>query len=182
MSWAELLATAATQHGYFTRAQAADHGISRRALTWRAERGSAARVQYGLYRLPHWPIDPNDDLYALQARAPFGRFSHETALSLLGLTDLTPATIHFTIPEASGLRSRPGVRFHRSRHRAATDRTLRDGLWVSTARRALIESARTGADPDQLVLAARDAKSRAMLTLEDLRELKTHAPFRNAGL
>ncbi len=182
MSWEDLLTIAAAQRGYFRSAQAAEHGISRRALTWRAEHGSAERIEYGLYRLPHWPIDPNDDLYALQARAPFGTFSHETALSLLGLSDIIPAVIHFTIPEASRLRSRPGIRLHRSRHGAGTDRILRDGLWVSTPRRALIESARTGADPDQLLAAARDAKERALLTPDDLREFRTHALFRRAGL
>ncbi len=182
MSWQSLLATAAVQRGYFTTAQAADHGISRRALTWRAGHGSAERIEYGLYRLPHWPIDPNDDLYALQTRAPFGTFSHETALSLLGLSDIIPAIIHFTIPETSRLRSRPGIRLHRSRHQAGTDRILRDGLWVSTARRALIELARVGADPDQLVAAARDARERAILTSDDLRELSNHPPFRHAGL
>lgn len=62
MPWQSLLATSAAQGGYFTTAQAADHGISRRALTWRTEHGSAERIEYGLYRLPHWPIDPNDDL------------------------------------------------------------------------------------------------------------------------
>ena len=125
MSWAELLATAAAQRGYFTTAQAAERGISRRALTWRAAHGSAERIEYGLYRLPHWPLDPNDDHYALQARAPFGTSSHETALRLLGLFDLIPAVIHLTIPEASRLRSRPGIRLHRSRHQAGTDRILR---------------------------------------------------------
>lgn len=182
MSWQELLITAATQRGYFTSAQAAEHGISRRALTWRAEHGSAERIEYGLYRLPHWPIDSNDELYALQARAPFGTFSHDTALSLLGLSDIIPAVIHFTIPEASRIHSRPGIRLHRSRHHAGTDRILRDGLWVSTARRALIESARIGADPDQLLAAAREAKERATLTSEDLRDLRNHAPFRHARL
>lgn len=182
MSWEDLLATAAAQRGYFTSAQAAAHGISRRALTWRAEHGSAERIEYGLYRLPHWPIDPNDDLYALQARATFGTFSHETALHLLGLSDIISGVVHFTIPEASRLRSRPGIRLHRSRHHAATDRTLRDGLWVSGARRALLDSARSGADPDQLLAAARDARERAMLTSDDLRRLRNHPPFRDAGL
>src|SRR3990170_931314 len=129
MSWDDLLAAAASQHGYFTTEQAAEHGISRRALTWRAQRGSAERIAHGLYRLPHWPIGPDDELYALQARAPFGTFSHDTALSLLGLSDIIPAVIHFTIPEASRLRSRPGIRLHRSRRQAGTDRILRDGLW-----------------------------------------------------
>jgi hypothetical protein len=63
-----------------------------------------------------------------------------------------------------------------------TDRTLRDGLWVSTARRALLDAAREGADPDQLVSAARDARARAMLTPTDLAELRRRAPFAGAGL
>jgi predicted transcriptional regulator of viral defense system len=182
MLWQDLLATAAAQHGYFTTEQAAQHGISRRALTWRAQQGSAERIARGLYRLPHWPIGAADELYALQAIAPFGTFSHDTALSLLGLSDIIPSTIHFTIPETSRLRSRPGVTLHRSRHGAMTDRTLRDGLWLSTARRALLDAAREGADPDQLVSAARDARERAMLTADDLAELQRHAPFAGARL
>ena len=182
MSWEDLLATAAAQHGYFTTAQAAEHGISRRALTWRAQHNSAERVGHGLYRLPHWPIGADDELYALQALAPFGTFSHDTALTLLGLSDIIPSTIHLTIPETSRLRDRRGVTLHRSRHGAMTDRASRDGLWVSTARRALLDATREGADPDQLVSAARDARERAMLTPEDLAELRRHPPFAGARL
>ena len=180
MSWIELLATAADQHGYFTSAQAATAGISRRALAWRAEHGSATRAGYGLYRLPHWPTEANDELYALQALAPFGTFSHETALSLLGLSDIIPTIIHLTIPESSRLRPRAGIRLHRSRHRADQDRTLRDGLWITTARRALLDSARIGADPDQLLDAAREAAQRAMLTSEDIARLREHRLFGRA--
>jgi len=63
-----------------------------------------------------------------------------------------------------------------------TERTFRDGLWLSTARRALLDAARGGADPDQLVSAARDARARAMLTRDDLEELWRQAPFADAGL
>ena len=182
MSWEDLLQTAAAQHGYFTTAQAAEHGISRRALTWRAQHGSAERAAHGLYRLPHWPAGPDDELHALQALAPSGTFSHDTALTLLGLSDIIPSAVHLTIPETSRLRPRPGVTLHRSRHGAPTDRALRDGLWVSTPRRALLDAAREGADPDQLVSAARDARDRAMLTPDDLAELRQHAPFAGARL
>jgi len=182
MSWEELLTTAADQHGYFTSAQAAAAGISRRALTWRTEHGSAARAGYGLYRLPHWPAEPNDELYALQALAPFGTFSHETALNLLGLSDIIPGTIHLTIPESSRLGLRPGIKLHRSRRNADRDRALRDGLWISTARRALLDSARIGSDPDQLINAARDARARAMLTTEDIARLRENRLFRRVDL
>ena len=182
MSWDDLLAAAAAQHGFFTTQQAAEHGISRRALTWRAQHGSAERIAHGLYHLPHWPNGADDELYALQALAPFGTFSHDTALTLLRLTDIIPSTVHFTIPETSRLRPRPGVTLHRSRHGAMTDRTLRDGLWVSTARRALLDAAREGADPDQLVSAARNARLRAMFPPDDLAELRRHPRFAGARL
>jgi predicted transcriptional regulator of viral defense system len=132
--------------------------------------------------LPHWPADPAHELYALQALAPFGTFSHDTALTLLGLTDIIPSTIHFTIPETSRLRPRPGVTLHRSRRGAMTDRNLRDGLWVNTARRALLDATREGADPDQLISAARDARERAMLTPDDLASLRRHPPFAGSRL
>ena len=182
MSWLDLLAAAAAQHGYFTTEQAGEHRISRRALTWRVQNGSAERIAHGLYRLPHWPIGPDDELYALQALVPFGTFSRDTALTLLGLTDISPSTIHLTIPETSRLRSRPGVTLHRSRHGAMTERTFREGLWLSTARRALLDAAREGADPDQMISAARVARERAMLEPEDLAELRRHPPFAGAGL
>lgn len=182
MSWQNLLERASQQHGYFTTKDAAQEGISWRALTGRLKGGQIDRIERGLYRLPHWPADPNDDLYALQALAPFGTFSHETALNLLGLSDIIPSTIHFTIPETSRLTSRPGIRLHRSRHHAGIDRVLRDGLWISTPRRALLDSARIGSDPDQLIGAARDAKERAMLTTNDLVVLRRHRPFRGADL
>lgn len=182
MSWQNLLERAAESHGYFTTADAAEEGISWRALTGRLKGGHIDRLERGLYRLPHWPADPNDELYALQALAPFGTFSHETALNLLGLSDIIPSTIHFTIPESSRLGSRPGIRLHRSRHSADRDRALRDGLWISTARRALLDSARIGSDPDQLIGAAREAKERAMLTTDDIAKLRDHRLFRRADL
>lgn len=182
MPWQNLLERATEGHGYFTTADASQEGVSWRALTGRVKRGNIDRVERGLYRLPYWPEEPNDELYALQALAPFGTFSHETALNLLGLSDIIPNIIHFTIPESSRLGPRPGIRLHRSRRNAERDRALRDGLWISTARRALLDSARIGSDPDQLINAAREAKARAMLTTEDVARLREHRLFRGADL
>lgn len=182
MSWRSLLALAAEQRGDFTASEAAQQGLSWRAPSGRVERGNIHRTERGLYRLPHWPAEPNDELNALQALAPFGTFSHETALSLLGLSDIIPTAIHFTIPDSSRLGRQAGIRLHRSRHRAGQDRTLRDGLWVTTARRALLDSARIGSDPDQLLEAAREARARAMLTADDIARLRDDRHFRRAGL
>ena len=181
MSGQDLFALAALQRGYFTTAQAGAHGLSRRALPRRASNGQIEHVAYGLWRLTHWPIGPDDELYALQALAPFGTFSHETALLLHGLSDLIPSAIHLTIPESSRLSRRSGVRLHRSRTGAERERVLRDGLWVSTPVRALLDSARIGSDPDQLIEAARQAQSRGLLSAADLARLSAHSLFRHAA-
>ena len=162
----------------FTLTQGLDAGLTRRDL----ERGDFRKMGYNAYIAAHIPDTLVTRCKAVLLSAPNATFSHDTALTLLGLTDIIPSTIHFTIPETSRLRSRPGVTLHRSRHGAMTDRTLRDGLWVSTARRALLDSARGGADPDQLVSAARDARERALLTPADLAVLRRQAPFAGAGL
>ena len=177
MGEAELFKGSGERRGYFTTAEAHKHGLSRRALVHRAQRGELEHVGHGLWRLSLWPAGPTDELYAIQALAPFGTFSHDTALSLLGLGDLIPSEIHLTIPESSRLASRPGIRFHRSRHAATTDRLLRDGLWISAPARALLDAARTGGDPDHLRTAAREARGRGLLNSADLERLRARPLF-----
>jgi predicted transcriptional regulator of viral defense system len=173
----ELFRSAGERRGYFTTAEAEDHGLSRRALVHRAQRGELEHAGYGLWRLAAWPARPDDELYAIQARAPFATFSHDTALSILGLGDLIPSSIHLTIPESSRLGPRAGLRLHRSRSAAMTDRRLRDGLWVSTAVRALLDTAGAGGDPDQMRSAAREARGRSLLSSADLVRLRAHPLF-----
>lgn len=180
MSNADLLRIAGEQHGYFTTRQAAECGLSRRALLHRAHIGELDHAAHGLWRLSMWPADPNDELYALQTIAPFGTFSHETALSLLGLGDLIPSEIHMTIPESSRLAARPGLRLHRSRLGAEQERLRRDGLWVSTPLQALKDAAQSGVDPDHLRAAVREATGRGFLRPSDLDALRSDAVFASA--
>lgn len=174
MSYADLLRIAGEQRGYLTTEQAEKAGISRRALNHRAKLGELDHAAYGLWRLSAWPASPEDELYALQALAPFGTFSHETALSLLGLGDVIPSEIHMTIPETSRIRPRAGLRLHRSRLGAERARILRDGLQISTPRQAIEDAAAAGMDPDHLRQAINDAKARGMLTSSDLARLASN--------
>ena len=104
-------------------------------------------------------------------------FSHDTALSILGLGDLIPSSVHLTIPESSRPGPRVGLGLRRSRSAAMTDRHLRDGLWVSTAVRALLDTAGAGGDPDQMRSAAREARGRSLLSSADLARLRAHPLF-----
>ena len=117
---------------------------------------------------------------AAQALAQFTQYEENWArIATDGRRDIEPIADSESAPNAAHILER-----WRAIERQLDDanRTLRDGLWVSTARRALIDAAREAADPDQLVSAARDARARAMLAPDDLGELRRHPPFAGAGL
>lgn len=180
MSEQDLLAIAASQHGFFTTGEAGLAGISRRALSGRAKRGLIERVAHGVYRLRQYPATPHDDLYALQVAAPDATFSHDTALELYEITDLVPRTTHITVPPASGMKGRSGVTIHRSRLER-DDRVLRDGLWVTSLARTLLDGLRTGVDTDQLLEAFAIGVERALLGPGDIARLSLREPYRSAG-
>ena len=177
MSDGGLLETAGYQHGYFTTGQAAAAGISRRALVGREGRGVIERIAYGLYRLRQFPVTPRDDFYALQTRVPAGTFSHDTALELLDVSDVLPRTIHLTVPTASGLKPRPGITIHRS-DIEASDRILRDDLWITGLARTLLDCARAGTDAEQLLTAMAAGRERGLLGPRDQERLAAVYPFR----
>ena len=176
MSRQDLFPLAALQHGYFRTAQALDVGWTRAALNTAVNAGEIEKVAYGLYRFAHYPTAPQDELYELQALAPDGTFTRETALALFGLTDLLPRTIHFAVPPAAGFKPRPGVTVHHARIGPA-ERVLRDGLWVTAPARTLVDSAKAGVDPEQLLSAARDARESGLLSASDVATIRRHYPY-----
>jgi predicted transcriptional regulator of viral defense system len=176
MSEKDLLEITGAQHGYFTAAQAAAAGISRRALVGRARHGLIERIAYGLYRSSGYPSGPRDEFYALQTSVPTATFSHETALELYGLSDVLPRTIHVTVPSASGLKPRAGTTIHRS-DLAPTERTLHDDLWVTDQARTFRDCARWGTDPEQLLAAFDAARERGMIGSEAAARLRSTYPF-----
>lgn len=97
---------AADQHGYVTTAQAEAAGVGRRALNKMARRGSLQRISSGLYRLVHFPFSPWGQYMeaVLWPRGVRGVVSHETALAIHGLSDVSPTRVHITVPRAYRVR------------------------------------------------------------------------------
>ena len=93
---------AAEQNGYVTAAQARQAGVTPQALSKMAARGTVERVSHGVYRLVHFPASPMDPYVeaALWPVSAGGVISHDTALSIYGLSDVNPARIHVTVPRA----------------------------------------------------------------------------------
>ena len=93
-----------------------------------------------------------------------------------GLSDLLPRTTHFTVPPGTGFKPRPGLTIH---HMRLTDdeRVLRDGLWLTSLPGTLLDAARAGTDPDQLLAAAHDARDRALLSPAAIARLASRYPY-----
>lgn len=131
---------AAEQNGYLTAAQAVDAGVARDAVTKMAARGTLERVSRGVYRLvqfPGSPMDPYVEATLWPAPAQ-GVISHETALSIYGMSDVNPARIHVTVPRATRVRRTVPKRL--AIHRldlGASDVNIYEGVRVTTPERTI---------------------------------------------
>lgn len=97
--WDELYRIAETQSGYFTSSQAKEAGYSSPLLRKHVVAGRFAHVRRGIYRLVYFPPMENEEFVVLWLWSNFaGVLSHDTALSLYGLSDILPAHAHITLP------------------------------------------------------------------------------------
>lgn len=102
-----LLQIAESQQGYFTSRQAEESGFSRTNFHRKIQSGKWRKEALrGIYRFANFPstLRPELALWTLWSADkqgnPQGIFSHETALEIHGLSDLTPAKIHMSVPRS----------------------------------------------------------------------------------
>lgn len=160
---------AAGQGGYFTTAQAQALGVSRRALTYRVDTEDLIRIEHGIYRLTRHPSQPFEDVIVACLWAGEGSAaSHATALAIYGLADAMPAKIHITLPRPFRGRRRGVVVHHAPLEEE--ERTIRDGVPITTVARTLADAARTS-DSMTVVTAAEQALGRGLISTRRLRKL-----------
>ena len=159
----EAIADLADGHaGYFTTAEAAAAGVSRRALSHHASTGTLDRVEYGIYRLRRYPTQRFDDLIIVTLWAgPDSVVSHETALVVHDLGDAMPAVTNVTVPRRFR-GQRPGVIIHVD-PLEANERVVIDAVPVTSVERTLLDVAGT-ADPSLVRAATREALARGLTT------------------
>jgi predicted transcriptional regulator of viral defense system len=168
----KLFRTASEQSGYFTAAQARSAGFSWALLTHHSKGGRFIRVRQGLYRFREYPSSPREDVMAawLAAGADVAVVSHESALDILGLSDVVPEAVHLTVPRPKRYRpASPGVTVHTTtRPIRSADVVVRDGIKVSAPARAVVDAAEAGTAPEQIVAAVAQAIERGMATESQL--------------
>lgn len=170
-----LFGIASEQGGYFTTAQARRCGFSNALLTHHARPGGRfVRVRPGLYRLRWYPSSPREDVVAawLAAGPEEAVVSHESALEILGLSDVVPDAVHVTVPRSKRYRrAAPGVRIHTTtRELGRDDVTVREGIRITSPVRSILDSAEAGLSPEHVGAAAKQAIERGMVTERRLLE------------
>ena len=179
--WGRLYEVAAAQHGLFTTQQAADVGYSAQLLVHHVRAGKVARLHRGIYRLVHFPAGDHDELVvAWLWSEQAGVVSHQTALALHGLSDVLPAGIHLTLPDAwrrRRFRVPPGIILHHA-DVPTEDRSWVGAVPITSPRRTLNDCARDGISPELLQQAAQQALRRGLVVKSELPEVETAlAPF-----
>jgi len=180
-TWQALYDIAASQEGQFTTQQAAAAGYSRPLLAHHEKAGRISRIRRGIYRLVHFPPAEHEELITawLWTDAK-GVLSHQTALSLHGLSDILPAQIHITLPlkwRHRRFRVPEGVVLHHS-DIPTIDRTWIGAVPITSTPRTLNDCALAGLSPDLLRQAVQQAISRGLVTQAELPEVeKALEPF-----
>jgi predicted transcriptional regulator of viral defense system len=167
-SHTRLFELASEQGGYFTAVQARACGFSKALLAHHAKSGRFLRMRQGLYRFREYPGSPREDVIAawLTTGREVAVVSHESALDILGLSDVVPDLVHLTVPRAKRYRSAsPRVAIHTTTRRLdKSDVVVRDGIRLTAAARSIIDAAEAGTAPEQIVAAIGQALDRGMAT------------------
>ncbi len=173
--WPALLQHAVSQAGYFTTADAADHGFSPELLIHHVAARRLTRVRRGVYRVVHLPSSDDEDLVVVWLwTARRGVFSHRTALALHGLSDILPAHTDLTMPSTDAkrrLRVPPGVQLHHA------DVSVAERAWIghipaTSVLRTLRDCAALPILPDLLEQALDEAEGRGLVPRSAIAELR----------
>ncbi|HEY6922836.1 MAG TPA: type IV toxin-antitoxin system AbiEi family antitoxin domain-containing protein [Steroidobacteraceae bacterium] len=180
-TWQALYDVAASQQGLFTTRQAASAGYSPPLLAHHQKAGRITRVRRGIYRLTHYPPGEHEELVtAWLWSESLGVISHQTALSLQGLSDVLPPQIHLTLPLAwrqRRFRVPKGLVLH------FADVSTKERIWIdavpmTSTPRTLNDCALIGLSPDLLRQAAKQALARGLVTSAELKQVeKALEPF-----
>ena len=175
----ELVALAEDNDGLVTAEQARQAGFTDSVLTRLAQRGKIERMARAVYRLPYFPPGRFAQcreavLWAKANRGPESvAISHDTALSVYGISDANPHQIHLAVPKSSRLRRRKpkGVVVH---HEDITskDITVHEGIPLTTISRTVTDLLDSHARLDLVRQAIEDAHREGFIRDTDAKRLR----------
>jgi len=178
---------AESQSGYFTAAQARIAGLHPVRLVQLERTEDIERLSRGVYRLARYPISPFGQYMEAslwpQVRRPEmrGTISHESALAMYGLSDVSPGKVHITLPLALRIRREPPA--HLAIHHADLDPKdvqVVEGIPVTMAERAIRDVHAAHLGPALVRQAIDDGRRTGYLSSDQAKRLKRELlPGRN---
>lgn len=176
-SWKLLYEAAAPQQGYFTAQQAGSVGFSAQLLRHYVGSNKIEPAgPRGVYRMVLFPPGEHEDLVvAWLWSAQHGVMSHETALSLHGISDALPARIHMSVPATWSkrrLRVPNNVILHH-RDVGPNAQTWIGPVPVTTPLRTIQDCIADAVNPELVTDAIRDARARGLITKEEAASLRS---------
>lgn len=179
----KLFEVAIDQYGYITSADARDLGLGAGHLVDLARRGNLDRIAHGLYRFRVVPVTMRDQLMeATLWPRRLGVISHASALDLWELSDVNPAKVHVTVPQAARIRRRspPAYKVHQ-RDLSPADVTRAEGIPVVTGCRAILDGIEAHLGGHLIDQAVQTAISRGQLTSAERAEITAARKVAKAG-
>jgi predicted transcriptional regulator of viral defense system len=170
---------AESQSGYFTAAQARLAGLHPVRLVQLDRNEDIERVSRGVYRLARYPVSPLGQYMEAalwpQVRRPgaYGTVSHESALAMYGLSDVSPSRVHITLPTTLRIRRTPPE--YLALHYAdlePQDVQQIEGIPVTTAERAIRDVHASHIGPALVGQAITDGRRTGHLTFDQAARLK----------
>lgn len=127
------------QFGVISAAQASRLGMSKHAVAHRVRTGQWTRVLPRVYRVTAAPVVPQQEAIAAVLWAGAGALvSHSWAALLLGFEGMRAAKVELWVPSTCKVNS-PLVTVHRGTRLDRADRTVLDGIPITTPVRTLID-------------------------------------------
>lgn len=149
------------------RSQLVELGFGRQAILRRVQAHRLRRLHRGVYAVGQWPLSPQArDMAAVLACGPAALLSHRSAAAAWQLLRTNSARIEVTA--ARGCKPKAGVVVHVSRLVHTDDRSLVDGIPVTSVARTLVDLADV-VDERRLTAAVNEAE---VLRLFDLARIE----------
>ena len=175
----KLFEIAESQQGYFTSRQAKISGYKDNTHPYHVRSGHWIRVHRGIYRLAKFPGSRRPDLmiWALWSSNRSGQiegvYSHQTALSIHGLSDVLPDKLHMTVPLTFRRNSAiPKILVIHRKKLPQDTIILMDGYFVTTPYQTLLDVIIEADISHELILqAVKAASDRGIITQTMLKQL-----------
>jgi hypothetical protein len=169
---------AACQHGVVSRRQLTACGLGRGAIAHRVVVGRLHAVHRGVYAVGHSRISGLGRwMAAVLACGPKAVLSHGSAAALWRIRTTSAPRIDVTV-EAHHRSDRAGITVHVARHLREDDRTVHEGIPVTTVARTLLDLAET-VSPTQLRRAFEEADRLELIDMRLMDELLARARGRH---